>query len=631
MQDKTVSGQSGYRPKSDWKRSWKSKANKPFAQNSDIQRVRESQELYDFVETKKDLLSSLDGDWLKNPKIAQEIFGWLNGFTKRKNEKNNQYLIDFKTWLLKEIKGKRSKDQVRDDLKRIYSQFTVHGQKSKMWLLKKTDIDWSASLLLLELAWFKENDKENINFVSNGESWPGMNIDTSDSAVWWLKVELKKHEYINKKWEKKEYSSFFNSILSLDEHWWWPCSSTRMIYEILKDFNRIPHDQYKQVARFVQFVDVVDDLGYQVSGVVSQYLERTIFGLHRSLPIEFIFDYFKYPNRTGFEYLSDDYLSQTKIKNFDANWEFKWSKSLKKISLEKKDRMDRWMQEYLDLEKNWYFLTYKGHRFVVDLWSKITDWPETASICDGGIIRIFPSGDLYIYSPIKLPAKIGWFESINEHFIIDKIWSGKNLDKLLKEFEIMTTKAFFLEQKEENWKLLFDENKQAIKETSRTYNFDANELRGKTKEDLEKYLLDTDKNIYKDVYKNVYDISIDPWSKLDLKKEIVQYRQNIEKEELLKKNKVSKWSVSLDNKLEDLPDLKMKNIEVWERYKWIVNNKMWNMLFVTLDKMDQIRWKLHKNKSWEKFSSIKIWDEIYVIVEEKEDNKISFKLDGATK
>lgn len=565
MNYKQISNQS----KSDWKRSWTPKDNKPFAQNWDMQRIRDGQQLNDFVEKQIDSVYDLDSDWLKNPQIAKKIFDELSKFTERKNEKNNQYLIDFKTRLLKEIKGKRSKDQIWDDLKRVYSQFTVHGQKSKIWLLKKTDIDGWSSLLLLELAWFKKDWIENINFVANWESWPGMNIDTSDGGVWWLKVEQKKQQYINQKWEKKEYNTFFNSILSLDEHWWWPCSSTRMIYEILKDFNKIPHNQSKQVARFVQFVDIVDDLWYQVSGVVPDYLERTIFGLYRFLPVEFIFDYFKHPNRTGFEYLDDDYLSQTKIRNFDTNWKFKWLKSLKKISLEKKDRVDRWFQEYLDLEKKWYFLMYRDNRFIVDLWAKITDWPETASIYGAGIIRIFPSGDVYIYSPTKLSPKIGWFEVMNDHFIIDKIWSGKNLNELLREFDYLATREF--------------EN------------------------------------------------STDPGSKFNLKKEIINYRENLKKDNSVKKDQISSVDILAKEQIAKLPDLEPGDIEIWKTYKWIVNNKRWNIIFVTLDSLDQVRWILHKSKSWDQFSSIKVWEEISVIVEKKEDNKINFVLDNAIK
>jgi len=33
-----------------------------------------------------------------------------------------------------------------------------------------------------------------------------------------------------------------------------------MVYQILKDFGKIPQDKQKQVERFVQFVDIVDDM-----------------------------------------------------------------------------------------------------------------------------------------------------------------------------------------------------------------------------------------------------------------------------------------------------------------------------------------------------------------------------------
>jgi hypothetical protein len=33
-----------------------------------------------------------------------------------------------------------------------------------------------------------------------------------------------------------------------------------MIYQILKDFDKIPEDKKWQIKRFVEFVDIVDDL-----------------------------------------------------------------------------------------------------------------------------------------------------------------------------------------------------------------------------------------------------------------------------------------------------------------------------------------------------------------------------------
>lgn len=558
--------------------------NKPF-ENVQLRKISEDGKWAQSLETKRDLIADLDVKWWQNPKTAKDIFYLLNWITLEKNRKNNQYLFDFKKRLMDNIVAeknkivnwkklvlnekevmvyKRDKQAIREDLKRVYKKFTVHGQKTSNGFNKRADIDAAASLLLLELAWFTKDWYKDISYVENWKWGPGVNIDTSDEEIWWIRVlDYEKAKTSAKDWKIRREKSLFGTKAILNEHGNWPASSTRMVYQILKDFDKIPQDKQRQVERFVQFVDIVDDMWYQATGIVSPYLERTIFGLYKFLPTSFVFDYFKDANKTWFEYLDDKYLNDNKVFVFNLVSKKKEEKTLKEISKEKKERMEKANKEILKTEYDWYFLMFGDNRFIVDLWWKLTDGPETVSIWGKWIIRIFPwSWDLYIYSPFKLPNVIWWFEVSNEHFIIDKIWSWKNLNKLLNEFQYLSERKF------SSW-------------------------------------------------------SKDPWSKRNLKQEIIEYRQKIEEKKKIEWEKSQQEKTrysSLKNTFSNLPDL--LDVEIWKDYDCIVNNVSWNIVYLTFDNKDKVRWRLHKNFVGEfDFKSLKQWDRLSVNIIKNEKTK----------
>lgn len=561
--------------KNDWKTEWRlDRKNKPFQDDSVINKISESKKQEESFEVQRDLILALDKEWWQNPQTAQDIFYLLTGITYRKNQSNNKYLHEFQNWLDEHIKNGKDKEEIWKDLQRVYDKFTVHGQKNNTWLLRRADIDASASILLLEIAWFTPDWYKNLTFVENEQSWPGINLDTW--IAWWIKIEWyeKSHTTIKDGKIRRE-KSLFGTKLLLDEHWGGPCSTTRMVYQILKTFNKIPYYRKDQIKRFVEFVDVVDDLWYQACGLTSSYLERTIFWLYKALPTWFVFNYFKDANKTWFEYLDDKYLNENKVSIFDVWSKQKEEKTLKEISDEKKKRIQKSNREFLKAESNWYFLMLWDTRFIVDLWWRLTDWPEMASMWNKWIIRLFPwTWDLYIYSPSKLSGKIWWFDINNDHFIIDKIWSGKDINKLLNEF---------------------------------------------------KYLKDRE-----------FEESKDPWSKRNLKKEIVDYRQNIEDEkvrvekekEISRQQKIETTELWLKNILSDLPEISIDSLEIGKDYDGVVNNIRGNIVFVTFDKDNKVRWVLHKNdvESIDLFKSIMVWDKLYVKIKEKEDNWENIKI-----
>jgi len=366
------------------------KNNNPFNSLLEVKKVKDkNQTQSEYLDTKRELISELWEKWRKKTQTAQEIFHRLNGISYKKNQENNQYLIDFKKWLLEEIKWKRGKAQIWEDLRRVYNTFTVHGQKTQTWLNKRADIDAAASILLLELAGFTDDWYRNLNVVDNWESGPGINLDTGWS--WGIKIEWYEKNRTTIKDDKiRREKSLFGTKLLIDEHWGGPCSTTRMIYQILRDFDKIADDQKDQIKRFVEFVDIVDDLWYKASWLISPFMERTIFGLYKFLPIWFVFNYFKDPNKTGFEYLHDKYLIENKVSILDMESKQKIEKPLKEISDNKKDRMNKAYKSLVKLESEWYFLMLGNDRFIVDLWWKLIDWPETASIYEKWIIRLFP-------------------------------------------------------------------------------------------------------------------------------------------------------------------------------------------------------------------------------------------------
>ena len=576
-----------------WK-DWLDTRNKPFAV-PELKKISENKKQDVDFQTKSELMRDLEEKWWKNPNTAQDLFYWLSAITLKKNQTNNQYLFDFKNRLKKNILAeknqivdgkkvfsngkevmtfKRSKEDIREDLQRIYKKFTVHGQKTKTWLNKRADIDASASIILLEEALFTEDWYKDITFVENWKSWPGLNIDTSDEDIWGLNVEwYEKSWTTNKNGDIRREKSMFWTRAIVNEHWNGPASSTRMIYQILKDFDKIPEDKKWQIKRFVEFIDIVDDLWYQACTVVP-YLERTIFGLYKFLPTWFIFDYFKDTNKTWFEYLDDKYLSQTKVNIFDMETKQKEEKSLKEISKEKKDRMEKSEKEFQAAESDWYFLMLGKTRFIVDLGWKIIDGTEAASIHDKWIIKVFPwTWDIYIYSPAKLSSKLWWFDVQNDQFVMDKIWSGKDINKLLNEFQYLPTREF------------------------------------------------TETKVL--------------WSKINLKKEIIEYRQSIEngkakieqEKEAEKQKKTETRNIWLKDKFALLSDISIDDIKEWETHDCVVNNVRWNMLFTTFDIGNKVNGILHKNDAdLDLFKSISIWDIISVNIKEIEKNWEQIKI-----
>jgi len=138
-----------------------------------------------------------------------------------------------------------------------------------------------------------------------------------------------------------------------------PTSSAHMIYYMLdkigqlklenkknlpeKEEERLQKKFKEQLHRFMNFVDIVDSLDYQASGIDYANSYRTLFGLYRNLRIEDVYKYFEDPQHTGFEILSDNFLTSHSIKKHSRENKTSITEelSLKQISEKQKERVEK--------------------------------------------------------------------------------------------------------------------------------------------------------------------------------------------------------------------------------------------------------------------------------------------------
>lgn len=120
---------------------------------------------------------------------------------------------------------------------------------------------------------------------------------------------------------------------------------------MLDQLGQISDNHKKQLQRFINFVDIIDSLDYQASGIDYPNSYRTLFGLYRNLKIEEIYKYFENPAHTGFELLSDDFLIKHTTKKYNKETKIMEDISLKKISENQKKRIEKNMEQITETQK----------------------------------------------------------------------------------------------------------------------------------------------------------------------------------------------------------------------------------------------------------------------------------------
>lgn len=326
----------------------------------------------------------------------------------------------------KDRKGKR---EIFENIKRVFNkEITRHG-----W----TDIDKEAGIHLLNLVnYFKDKDNKIIEYKKNevehelrGKKW--LTYDTGGTRDG-LEIVPAKHTIQEGKHKGKEQVSLFNALAIVDEHdkkIWGnhvikpknitkPTSSTHIIYEMLNELDVINPKYADQIKRFVDFVDKADSKHYQFNGKDIEAKNRTLFSLHRDIPIKNIYKYFEDKQHTGFEVLSDKELAELWIENIEKH--------------EKKN--DEKIEKLKALEDQWRFWNFNGQRFIFAKGSEFEGGQIITSYSDSGLFQIFKSGDLYMYNPNGLPAKICGFDT-DGHFLIIKKIGIADLEKILNSFE----------------------------------------------------------------------------------------------------------------------------------------------------------------------------------------------------
>ncbi len=326
-------------------------------------------------------------------------------------------------------KDRRSKKDIFENIKRVFNKEITRHTGS--------DIDKEAGLYLLHLlGYFKDKDNETKTYHKNevahgerGKKW--VTYDTGGTLDG-LEVIPTKHIIQNGKHKGKEYVSLFNALAVLDEHdkkIWTnyiitskniikPTSSTHIMYELFKELDGINPKYANQIKRFVDFVDKTDSKYYQFSGKDLQAENHTLFSLHKAIPIQKIYNYFKDDTHTGFEVLSKSELVELWVEDIKIHEKKQWEK----------------IEILKALEKQWRFWNLNGKKFIFAKWQEFNGGQSISSHLYSWLFQIFQSGDLYIYHPEKLPSKICGFAT-DGHFLIIKKIAVADLEMILNTFK----------------------------------------------------------------------------------------------------------------------------------------------------------------------------------------------------
>ncbi len=381
------------------------------------------------------------GETKKSAKKIQTALKFLN---ESNNSLADTYIKDFMELVRRKQRKRNSKatpQQLQAWLKNHKREFAEvlkrFINKEKTYVHKANDIDKSAAKFLLQL--FGIDSNKTFHEIEHNEAntikeW--LLIDVGETATG-LKVEktteIQNGEKIIKtKKIASEHSDKSDEAILTNR----PSSTTQIIFKIFKDLWAINEKQLPHIQRFVNFVNTVDSMDYQVSAVDYPNNYKTMFGLYRAIPIQEIFEYFRNPEHTGFEKLTDKYMESIVIgKNKETNQEI----TLKDISENHKKRIEENIKNFnaLKAQEN-RELYYKSTKFIVDIEDKIKDGPQVAGYYGYGFFKIYPKrGNIYIYSPKKLPTTIEGYPT-DGHFLIINHPTQEDIETLFEKFSTIT-------------------------------------------------------------------------------------------------------------------------------------------------------------------------------------------------
>lgn len=378
-----------------------------------------------------------DSDYIKAKKI-QTAMKFLN---ESRDSLGSEYIQDFfkiiKNKYIKRNKGKQG-ERPTPEFKKLFGEILKkYLNETNIYLHKDNDIDKSAIKFLLKKFGVRQEKLFREIDHDEGESiheWTFFDVLSTVNGIKTIKKITGKDEkwrnIIKTKTIVSEHKDKSNEAMLSNR----PGSTTRMVFRIAKELWVIDEKELPQIQNFVNFVNTVDSMDYQISAIDYKNNYHTLFGLYRTMDIEDIFNYFKNPDHTWFEKMPESYMKNIKTINYYGE---KGDKTLQDIGEKHKQRIEKNIMNFEKIKQLGHKMTLKGQKFIVDIQDKvdnqIQDGPQTAGYNGYGFFTIGEErGNIYMYSPKKLPATIQWF-STDGHFLIINNATQEHIEKLFEE------------------------------------------------------------------------------------------------------------------------------------------------------------------------------------------------------
>jgi len=354
---------------------------------------------------------------------AKKIQTAMTFLNDSKNKIAEEYKKEFLIFMKTKQKKRQGKDNKEYSKKAFAEVLKRYINTQKNYIHKGSDIDKSALQFLLKKLWIKQNVFEEIghNDIKNihqgifrdvGGSVHGIKSSTADSNPQTTKTIVSEHT------DGSDEALLHNR----------PTSTTHMIFALAKELDIINKDDIPQMERFIQFIDIVDSMDYQVSSIDYPNNYQTLFGLYRKMKIEDIYKYFTHPNNNGFEKIPSEYMKKinTQSKNTTI--------PLNEASQKQKRRIENNIKNFQRLKDNKQEFEYKQTKYIVDLKWEILDGAQTAWYHGYGYFTIGQErGNIYMYSPKKLPFMAEGFHT-DGHFLIINNPNEENILPLINKF-----------------------------------------------------------------------------------------------------------------------------------------------------------------------------------------------------
>lgn len=407
-----------------------------------------------------------------NPKFVQEMFNGLKNEIDYINNKpdNKRYFEEFlKAKKTYEKRWKNILELLKEGLKTLNITTTTgkskfdENNKKRPVDYNDSDIDGKWVYLLLDEINFIKSDEADKNALQPKYLQWKIQGEKETRVEEWLIINEKQigeknglevreeNKYAKaKKFIKQGENPFQNTIIAINnniKHNDGPTSSTRMLYEILKEewaLQQLSKEKQKQMEKFVYFVDIAYRLKQRVIGMDYPYIHTTIFGNYKSLNIFDIYNYLENPEKTWFELIDDKKAQDITTRIGKKEWATKkyTEENLLDILSKKYEKIDiikAWFNKIRDNK-----LTYKSKEkegktqiFLCDISWKLDFSEDVAGYLASGemwFLKIHPNNEIFLRSYYDLPKKFGPFIIENANTLHGKLTEA-NIEEFLATLE----------------------------------------------------------------------------------------------------------------------------------------------------------------------------------------------------